>query len=170
MDATEMPDLAEQLQEIRDAEAEAYMAEREVLRLKFDLKDAKEFYHSKVLSLREIIRAQKNDAERPLFNGAAAAATDLATGEITGADDATNAVGVDDGITAENWREQPLSKLLLTEKMIEKLNEASLISLGQLADYTNAGKNLTDIHGIGEAAAGKILQALENFWHLHPGV
>lgn len=166
MDGTNPEEL---LIEIREAEAACATAEYEVIRLKDELKEAKEFYGLKVARLRQVIRAVENDGDRPLFAGAAEAACDVAV-EVAGDGEPTNAQAADDGITAANWRDQPLSKLLLTEKMIDKLNEASLISLGQLADFTRAGKQLTDVHGIGEAAAGKILQALENFWHLHPDV
>lgn len=66
------------------------------------------------------------------------------------------------------WRELSLSVLGLPEKMIEKLNEASLISLGQLADYTAKGNLLTDVQGVGEASAQKIDDALDQFWAEHP--
>jgi hypothetical protein len=52
----------------------------------------------------------------------------------------------------------------LPQSLVVRLGEASLTTIGLLADFTNAGKRLTDLDGVGEAKAEKIEQALERFW------
>ena len=65
------------------------------------------------------------------------------------------------------WRKELLSDVLtragFTGKLIEKLADADLATLGELADFT-AIRRLTDIKGVGEANAEKIEKALENHW------
>jgi hypothetical protein len=69
------------------------------------------------------------------------------------------------------WKKEPLGKVLaaagLSEKVIEKLAEADLKTVGDLAAYVNADggrQKLTDIKGVGPATAEKIEAALEQFW------
>lgn len=64
------------------------------------------------------------------------------------------------------WRAVPLSDALpeLSVGTIEKLTEAGLGTIGDLADYSNAGKLLIDVPGIGNATAEKIEEAQANYW------
>jgi hypothetical protein len=67
----------------------------------------------------------------------------------------------------EAWRGVPIETLVshgLPQSLVVRLGEASLTTIGLLADFTNAGKRLTDLDGVGEAKAEKIEQALERFW------
>ena len=66
----------------------------------------------------------------------------------------------------EAWRDVPLSEALegISEGTILKLAEADLSTIGDLADYTNGGKVLIDLPGIGEATAEKILNAQADYW------
>lgn len=67
---------------------------------------------------------------------------------------------------SDDWRAVPLAQALnghVTDKVLEKLAEAELRTVGELADYT-ARCRLTDIAGIGQAKAEVIEKALEEFW------
>ena len=64
----------------------------------------------------------------------------------------------------ESWRSAPISELGLTGKLPESLEDAGIKTMGDLADYTAAGKLLTDITGIGQGKAEKIEKACEEFW------
>lgn len=71
--------------------------------------------------------------------------------------------------TDEPWREVNLDKIFDPEKRIRKsLSEAGINTVGQLADYTSADKQLTDITGIGEKAADEIDEALVDFYVDNP--
>jgi hypothetical protein len=64
----------------------------------------------------------------------------------------------------ESWRDEPLSALDLPAKTVESIEKAEVRTIGQLADWTNSGKLLTDLPGVGEAKAQKIHDALDAFW------
>lgn len=69
------------------------------------------------------------------------------------------------------WRSVPLLELGrygLAPKLREKLAEAGISTVGTLADWTNGGQLLTDIPGVGAAAAGKIEDVLAEFWEARP--
>lgn len=68
------------------------------------------------------------------------------------------------GGIGEQWRDVPLSDLGLPEGMMQKLNEAEIETVGDVATFVNDGKRLTDIKGIGEANAEKLENALTEFW------
>lgn len=58
------------------------------------------------------------------------------------------------------WREEPIaSNLGLSAKVLEKLEEAGIETIGQLEDR-RAGDGLTSITGIGQATADKIEQQI----------
>lgn len=74
---------------------------------------------------------------------------------------------------AEAWRAEPLTVLGLTDRILEELHAANLVTVGQLADYTTPNsvgycRALTDISGIGEAKAEKIDAAMMEFWKNRP--
>ena len=64
------------------------------------------------------------------------------------------------GPSLEERRAKPISGLHLTEGPLRALQAAKLTTFGALADYVNAGEELIDLDGIGEASAGTILAAL----------
>jgi hypothetical protein len=66
----------------------------------------------------------------------------------------------------DRWREVELRNLDITTGALSRLKEAKILTLGQLADFSNDGRPLTDIPGIGEVAAAKINDALDAFWKL----
>lgn len=70
----------------------------------------------------------------------------------------------------EAWRVcsvTELEKFGTTGNITVKLMDASIPTIGALADWSTAGKLLTDIPGIGESKAEAIQQALEQFWATH---
>ena len=109
--------------------------------------EAKKEYDGAVLVIRALIRAQTEDL--PLFDN---------LGEKS-EEDADN-----------SWREVELSSLDLSAKVLENLDAARLTTIGELADYSANGGRLTQVAGIGPAAAEKIEDALEGFWANHPGL
>lgn len=105
---------------------------------------------------------EKNQAR---LNGVAADIVAIRSGNYTpplpfGLDElAPEATGPD------AWKAVPLSSLGLSPKVIEKLEDAGLRTLGALAAWT---KPLTDVKGIGEAAAEKIEEATARYWKENP--
>lgn len=67
-------------------------------------------------------------------------------------------------VTDEAWKQTDLTTLGLTGKLAETLQEAGLSTLGQIVAYTESGKVLTDIKGIGQGKAEKIDDACAAFW------
>ncbi len=64
----------------------------------------------------------------------------------------------------EAWRAIPVGELDLSETNVIALNQADLCTIGNLADYLNSGKKLTDVPKVGEKKAEAIQEALDNFW------
>jgi hypothetical protein len=67
------------------------------------------------------------------------------------------------------WRAVPLSDAGVPAAAVTLMaGQAELATLGDLVDWQDADKKLTDIKGIGEGMAGKIEEALTAFWEAHP--
>ena len=64
----------------------------------------------------------------------------------------------------EVWRADIIPDLDLAPSIVEKLAEAGLHTIGDLADWSAGGRLLQDIDGIGEAAAVKIDDAMTKYW------
>lgn len=64
----------------------------------------------------------------------------------------------------EAWRTVFVGDLGLGDTITEKLIQADINELGKLADWSNSGKQLTDLPGIGAQSAEKIQDALTAFW------
>lgn len=71
-------------------------------------------------------------------------------------------------VADESWRETSLEALGLTGKLAETLTEAGLSTLGKIADYTQSGKLLIDIAGIGPGKSDKIEEACAAYWANNP--
>jgi hypothetical protein len=65
------------------------------------------------------------------------------------------------------WRDVLMSSLSLDPKIVEKLTNANLDTIGKIADHT-VEYELTDIEGIGPAKAELIQHALDDYWKDHP--
>ncbi|HAI12643.1 MAG TPA: hypothetical protein DCM28_13125 [Phycisphaerales bacterium] len=74
--------------------------------------------------------------------------------------------------TDDKWREASLDDLGITgalaDKLADKLVDAELDTLGKISDYTSAGKQLTDIKGIGPEKAELISDACADYFASHP--
>lgn len=68
----------------------------------------------------------------------------------------------------EAWRAMPLAEAGIAGAMETKLAEADITTIGQLADFTASGCELTEIDGIGPAKAEEIADLLTEFWKKHP--
>lgn len=89
------------------------------------------------------------DSEKP---EAAEDSDDQASGETeTEADD-------------ESWKAVEIGELDVPDGILNKLIEAEIETIGDLANWNESGKLLTDIEGIGQAKAEKIEAALDKFW------
>jgi hypothetical protein len=109
------------------------------------------------LELEELARlAGMRCGPGPLFNGAQ---TD-ANGELFPNDQPPD----------EPWREATLDELGITGALAEKLIDAEIETLGDIADWTNSGHTLTDIPGVGEAKADVIQAACEKYSYRWPTV
>ena len=71
-------------------------------------------------------------------------------------------------VEGEEWREEPIAQLVthgLADSIVQALEEAEILTMGQLADWTKDGKRRPeDIPGIGPAKAESLGKALEAFW------
>lgn len=83
--------------------------------------------------------------------------------ESTEADDQSSeeAESTDD---SEAWRAVEIGEINVPESILNKLIEAGIETVGDLADWSGSGKKLTDINGIGAAKAEKIEAAMDEFW------
>lgn len=64
----------------------------------------------------------------------------------------------------ESWKTQGIEVLKLSKGLEEKLKSADLETIGKITLYTQTGKALTEIKGVGEAAIEKIADAIEKFF------
>lgn len=69
--------------------------------------------------------------------------------------------------TPESWRGVSLTELGLSEKIIGCLSYAKIETMGALADWSKRNR-ITDVKGIGEAAAETIEEATTKYWREHP--
>jgi hypothetical protein len=70
-------------------------------------------------------------------------------------------------VDSEAWRIAPVAGLVkfgLARSVINKLEDIGLKTINDLAVWSNAGKLLQDIPGIGEAKATELENALDSFW------
>ena len=69
--------------------------------------------------------------------------------------------------TPEAWRSTPvedLHRLGCVPRGVNALRKAGIATLGQLANWTSAGKRITEIPGVGEATGESIENATLAFW------
>lgn len=144
--------------DLESAELAVAQAEGVLDGLKKEVKEAKTAFDAKVANLRFLIRNRRNGQQPLPFK-----------------DDYVEGAGEGEGKPAttaaapqpEAWRAVLLEKLDLAGGIVQKLYDANIETMGQLADYTlpqNGNKRLTDIAGIGQAAVEKIEEATSAFW------
>jgi DNA-binding PadR family transcriptional regulator len=121
--------------------------EKEVARLAEEWADAKSeaaaakgVHDTAVAELRRLIRAQNES--NPLFD--------------------------DPEPEPEEWREVRLDSLDIGEKLLEKVHDAGLETIGAISDWIAKGNRLVNIAGVGPAASEKLEDALEHFWATQP--
>lgn len=102
-------------------------------------------------------------------HAAALSALVTATGGDTSAAILTSSA---DAEPPEDWRTVSLDDRRyfpsLTRGIVKSLANSGISTLGPLADWTAAGKYLTDIAGIGQAKAELIEQATADYWAKFP--
>jgi hypothetical protein len=157
----------ELLKRIMAAETRVSKCAIELLQAEQDVRDAKELAKGKKAShlhaVRELQAEIKGDATRPLLNA------------MEGREP-IKAAPVEATTLDESWRVVTLQSLDgLTEAIVLHLHAADLHTVGELADYTagrkvgkhgprDQGRRLTDLKGIGPAAAETIENAMTAFW------
>jgi hypothetical protein len=159
------------LSEIEAQEQRCWEAEKFFNQERASAKEAHDALKTEVRKLRELIRASKNDAERPLL------AQPATNGQANGAvPPGVNSSTVPAGIAAndpeavkpaedESWKPEPLASLVKKERILKALydNDPPIKTIGDLAKWTSQFE-LTDVKGIGPEAATEISDALEKFW------
>jgi hypothetical protein len=130
--------------------------EAEVQGLQEDLKTAKKELEALESQLKGTIHDAKNPQETPLYPSASTSQNGDGKATPQSAED-------------NSWQAVPLSEALpdLTKGLLQKLTENNLTTMGELAAWTAAdqGKHqITDIPGVGPAAATKIEEACTAFW------
>lgn len=86
------------------------------------------------------------------------------TDESTPSDDATLPLPVEEQADIAVKLSTPVAELDLPRGVINALLEAGLSTVGEVGDWTKSGKELTDIKGIGQSKAEKILDACASVW------
>lgn len=149
----------DQFAKIHNAELDCMRAESTLEDLKQQAKEAKEHLEGCVIKLRALCREARQEQERekdggyPLLSGSATATA----GEPGPQADALTITDDD------SWRSVTLDYLDIPARIVQSLLEATINTLGDLADFTTSGKKLTEIKGIGKAAAEKITEAAEDY-------
>jgi len=150
-------DIAQWENELRDAKelvCELCLAEEET---KEALKGIRERRESAVSDLAMIKRNDPREiAFRPVASSPSASSTQPKPASITNSGD------------GEAWKNVPVDTLGLPVGIVAALKEADIDTLGKIADYTAAGKRLTDIANIGTAKAEKIENACAEYWKRNP--
>lgn len=152
-----------QSRELIDAlEIEVRSAEDHFLALKAQAAEQKKVFEGMEVELRQLIRKRREmrgkKPEASLFDAAADRVPGDGCAIIGGADPLESL-----------WKQYPLERWTafgLTKKHIEKLHSANLVTVGDLAEYTQPNpsnpewsKRLTDIAGIGKQTGEKIEEA-----------
>ena len=150
---------AAHLAEIKAARQAQRLARGDWDAAKEDVKEKKAIYEKASLVVGKLI-----DAGPSLLDGVRCVESPGGAAQDSQIDVNDPAVPVD----PDSWRATPLDKLDLTDNRIERLGEAGIFNLGDLADWTNSGNELTDVKGVGAKAAEKIEKALDDFWAAHP--
>lgn len=127
--------------QIMQARQDVVECEKEESRTKKLHASAKAALEKAWLRLGDVIDEQKKGMEPNLFNS-----------------------GFEKPKEGESWREVFIGSIGLPDALSEKLIEADINSVGKLADFSNSGKMLTDIPGVGAAKAEQINDALTAFW------
>jgi hypothetical protein len=137
----------------------------EVSRLAGVMKSAKKEFDGLVEELRDLERRFESGDYGLAFDPAKSAG-DVPAGTGAGSLPGQKTLPLPDPNSPDElaWRSTALSEIGLSGKLLESLEDAGLKTMGLLADYTAAGKLLTDIAGIGKGKAEKIEQACEGFW------
>lgn len=149
--ASESDQLRARLAYLEECERTCQETAHRILELKEELKAATEEHKGAVATLRRAVRRGGRE-DRPLFDGVA---------DLEPASDG-----------AEAWRSVSIDALELPPRIATCLLEHKpkpIATIGDLADYTSQPHNmLTDIKGIGGAAANQIDEALTLYWQRNP--
>ena len=62
------------------------------------------------------------------------------------------------------WKRTPLDRVIGAVDLVNALKKAGLSTVGELADYTNSGRKLVSIKGVGEQGEAKVIEAMQRFW------
>ena len=115
-------------------------------------KEAKKAWESASTELQQLVCREPKPL--PLIDGAKARAAEVAT----------QAEKPTATVADESWRDISVDELGLTIGLTANLSEGGLTTIGKIADWSTKGKLLTDVPGVGPAAAEKIQAALDAFW------
>lgn len=152
------------VKKIRAMRAEKYDAEVELATLKNQAK-AKQAELEELTDQLWRLNAELTDP-RPLF-AAMEAKAGGAEGAAGGTDEAPPSDPAPEFPGHSNWRTVGVSELGrfgLAPKLIEKLVEGGVGTIGDISKLGENHLSLTDVKGIGEKAAEKIEAALDAFW------
>lgn len=156
---------AEMARQIEELQKEVADQACEVARRAGGLKSAKKEFDGLVEELRDLERRFESGDYGLAFDPSKSAG-DVPAGTGAAQLDGQMTLPLPDPNSPEelDWRSTPIGYIGLTGKLLESIEGAGLTTMGLLADYTAAGKLLTDIGGIGPGKAEKIEQACEKFW------
>lgn len=131
--------------EIVDQNKRVAVAEGDFEDANAEAKRLKKVFEAETTKLRSLIRSGPSDSQ-PTFPGM---------------EDA-------DKPASDAWRDLPLSAAGIKGALAKALEKQEFKTLGQVADYLNAGNNIDDITGVGSTKAEDYADLMEAFWGEHP--
>jgi hypothetical protein len=153
--------------------AEADELKDEFTRLNESAKATKKLWEAAIERILVVCRQAKE--EHPLFDGRdeVTATFKAGDGEVIDADYTLAqiegpAAEANTSSSDDSWKAIEVSELVrhgLSDGVITKLYDAGMSTIGAIANWSQSGKQLTDLPGIGQSKAGEIGDALESFWH-----
>lgn len=150
--------------DVREAERLVNKREMEWQQAKAVAVEKRGLFNKAVASLRQVI----NRSDAPLFKPALQSGPESAAA-------ATESPAPAPG--ADAWRAASIDELSLPDGIKEKLRAASidgralpepLDTLGAISDFTNRGRRLIDLDGIGQDKADQIADAMTAWFAAHP--
>jgi len=125
---------------------------------KESLKDIKDRRENAVSNLARITRNDPREVgvSKPVAPSPSPNSTQAKPASITNSGD------------GDGWKNVPVDTLGLPAGIVAALAEAGIDTLGNIVEYTAAGKRLTDIANIGTAKAEKIENACAEYWKRNP--
>ena len=146
------------LHKIRSQNERVRMFEHALMEAKTRAKEAKDAWEASVMKLQSLIESASNGQQ--LLPGMD---DEDAPESAQGGDEQRDAPKPPDA-SDEAWRAVTMASIGVKGKLLERLVEVDVDTLGAWSDWNGAGQTRAKIRGIGEGAIAKIADLCEAFW------